>query len=332
MLRVRSSMCALRLSTFVFLLAHSLSAQTPPPREIPRGPGFPPRFHDPSTPVRQGDTWWIFSTGNGISTRHSRDLKTWQEGPPVFKEFPAWHRQIVPSQRGHLWAPDIVFHKGLHRLYYSVSGWGKNTSAIGLATNPTLDPGNPACHWKDEGIVVSSTEKDPFNAIDPHVFIDDNGRQWMSFGSFWTGIQLIELDPKTGKAHPDHKQIRQIAWNDSIEAPAILKHGRYYYLFANWGLCCRGLASTYEIRIGRSRSITGPYQDANGRDLATGGGTLFFGSTGDETGPGHASFITERGNTRMFFHYYDRKRGGFATLGSHPLKWNKEDWPEIDLK
>ncbi len=285
------------------------------------------RFHDPSTPVRQGDTWWIFSTGNGLVTRYSKDLKSWTDGEPVFKTFPAWHREVVPEQKGHLWAPDIIHRGGRYLLYYSVSGWGKNTSAIGLATNTTLDPKDPAFLWKDQGIVIRSKPGDPYNAIDPQLFADDDGKLWMVFGSFWKGIQLIEMDPETGLRHATRDQVRQLAWNESIEAAALLKHGGYYYLFANWGLCCRGLKSTYEIRIGRSRKITGPYLDADGSDLATGGGTLFLKSEGDRIGPGHASFIEEKGGTRMFFHYYDGRRFGFATLGDLPLKWGKDGWP-----
>lgn len=322
-------MWGVRSWMFVSSLILAFSAQAQPPREIPRGMGFPPRFHDPSTPIREGDTWWIFSTGNGVSSRCSKDLITWREGPPVFQDFPAWHKEVVPSQRGHLWAPDIVFHKGLYRMYYSVSSFGKNTSAIGLATSPALDPKSPRRQWRDEGIVIRSNDGDLYNAIDPQVFIDDNGRHWLTFGSFWSGIQLVELDPKTGRIHPDRKQLRRIAWNESIEAPAILKHGRYYYLFVNWGLCCRGVASTYEIRIGRSRSVTGPYLDKAGRDLATGGGSLLLGSAGDRVGPGHASFPAGKIDARMFFHYYDRKRGGTASLASHELHWTKDGWPEI---
>ena len=151
----------------------------------------------------------------------------------------------------------------------------------------------------------------------------------MSFGSFWTGIQLLELDPKTGKAHTGRKLPQQIAWNESIEAAAILKHERYYYLFVNWGLCCRGLDSTYEIRVGRSRSIAGPYLDKDGRALSAGGGSLLLGSAANITGPGHASFVTSGKETRMFFHYYDRKRAGHASLGNHKLRWSQNGWPEV---
>ena len=287
-----------------------------------------PRFHDPSTPIRQGSTWCVFSTGNGILTRYSPDLKDWTEGEPVFKTFPAWHREVVADQKGHLWAPDIVRRNGIYLLYYSVSGWGKNTSAIGLATNTTLDPKAPAYHWKDEGIIIRSGPGDHFNAIDPQLFADDDGSLWMVFGSFWKGIQLIELDPKTGLRHRKHTEVRQLAWNETIEAPALLKHDGYYYLFVNWGLCCRGVNSTYEIRIGRSRKITGPYLDAEGSELSTGGGTLFLKSEGNKIGPGHASFIEQNGGTRMFFHYYDAQHFGAPTLGDLSIRWSKDGWPQ----
>jgi arabinan endo-1,5-alpha-L-arabinosidase len=295
------------LLTFGLMFSSLLSA-APPDRKSDRSP----RFHDPSTPIRQGDTWVVFSTGNGISTRYSKDLKTWTEGERVFKDLPAWHREVVPAQKGHLWAPDAIRVGDRFLLYYSVSGWGKNTSAIGLASSPTLDPKDPAYLWKDEGIVIRSNDKDSYNAIDPQLFADPDGSLWMVFGSFWSGIQLIELDPKTGLRKGD--KIRQLAWHESIEAPALLKRGGYYYLFVNWGLCCRGVDSTYEMRVGRSKKITG---------------TLFMKSEGDRIGPGHPAFIEEKGGTRMFFHYYDKQRAGFATIGDLPIKWADDGWPKL---
>ncbi|NQX01606.1 arabinan endo-1,5-alpha-L-arabinosidase [bacterium] len=305
------------------VLSLCVSAATPPDRPAEKIP----RFHDPSTPIRQGDQWVVFSTGSGILTRYSQDLKTWVTGEPVFKDFPAWHRDVVPSQKGHLWAPDVVRRGDRYLLYYSVSGWGKNVSAIGLASSPTLDPKDPAYHWRDDGIVIRSGKEDAFNAIDPQIFADPDGSLWMVFGSFWTGIQLIELDPDSGLRHGSRTKIHQLAWHESIEAPALLKHGDYYYLFVNWGLCCRGLKSTYEIRVGRSRTISGPYLDAAGDNLATGGGTLFLGSEGDRIGPGHAAFLAEKGGTRMFYHYYDARRSGSPTLGDLPVRWTSDGWP-----
>jgi arabinan endo-1,5-alpha-L-arabinosidase len=56
--------------------------------------------------------------------------------------------QAVPGFKGHIWAPDIVFHDGQYYLYYAVSAFGKNTSCIGVAVNKTLDPKSPDFHWK----------------------------------------------------------------------------------------------------------------------------------------------------------------------------------------
>lgn len=310
-------------------IAPTLPLAAQPPHRIERRAGFPVGFHDPSTPLRIGNRWWVFSTGNGISTRWSADLTKWNEGPPVFAEFPAWHKEVVPSQRGHLWAPDAIEHRGVCRLYYSVSTWGKNTSAIGLATCPVDDLKRPGAKWKDEGIVIRSGENDRHNAIDPQLAVDEKGRHWLVFGSFWSGIQLVELDPANGKVHPRRDKLHRIAWNESIEAPAIVRHGRWYYLFVNWGQCCRGLDSTYEIRFGRSREITGPYLDREGKDMATGGGTLLTGFGADEHGPGHPAFVREFRDVRMFYHFYHRRFRGFSTIGNATLRWSKDAWPEL---
>ena len=121
--------------------------------------------HDPSTIVRSGGEYWLFSTGQGIRSWRSRDLTQWEEGPRVFESPPAWTTNAVPGFRGHIWAPDIIRSGERWLLYYSVSTWGKNTSAIGLATNPTLDPADPRYAWVDEGPVIQSVAGDDFNAI-----------------------------------------------------------------------------------------------------------------------------------------------------------------------
>ncbi len=212
-------------------------------------------------------------------------------------------------------------------MYYSVSTWGKNTSAIGLAANPTLNPDASNYAWTDKGIVFQSRREDVYNAIDPAIFKDADGRLWLAFGSFWTGIKLIQMDPLTGKRLTSDSQIYSLAWHSSIEAPALHRRGKYYYLFVNWGLCCRGVNSTYEIRVGRSEQITGPYLDKENKDMMSDGGSLLLGSVGDRVGPGHASIFSENGSDWLSYHFYDRTRNGRSAMGVNKLSWTPDNWP-----
>ena len=151
--------------------------------------------HDP-TMARQGDTWYLFVTGPGITVYSSKDMKTWKAEPPVFARIPAWAYDIVPTFNGHVWAPDISRHDGTWYLYYSISSGGKNTSAIGVATNATLDPASPDFAWVDHGIVLRSVpHRDMWNAIDGNLVEDDDGTPWLAFGSFWGGLKLVK--PRT---------------------------------------------------------------------------------------------------------------------------------------
>ena len=111
----------------------------------------------------------------------------------------------------------------------------------------------------DLGLVCQSQAGDGFNTIDPYVMQASDGSLWLAFGSFWTGIKLVQLDPNTGKRIASDSPMYALASHDSIEAACLWERGEYYYLFVNWGLCCRGTNSTYNIRVGRSAAVTGPY-------------------------------------------------------------------------
>jgi len=253
---------------------------------------------DPSSIVKCKGEYWVFYTGRGVPSYHSKDLVQWERGPAVFKAAPEWIAGIVPENRNMVyWAPDIIKLGDRYLLYYSVSSFGKMTSAIGLATNRTLDPGDPAYHWTDEGFVVRTQQgqaSEAYNAIDPAVFHDSDGSLWLTFGSYWTGIKLIQLDPKTGK-RADSK-MSSLAFNESIEASYLCKHDNYYYLFVNWGSCCQGPRSTYNIRIGRSKTVTGPYVDKAGVNMLQKGGSIFLATTnGPLIGPGHAGTLNANG-------------------------------------
>ena len=144
-----------------------------------------PAAHDPAA-IQENGTWYLFCTGFGIDILTSDDLVTWTRAGHVFDTPPQWALETVPGYRGHTWAPDILFHDGLYYLYYSCSSFGKNDSAIGVATARTLDPTSPDYGWEDHGCVVRSVGgRDDWNAIDPNVFIDTDGTAWLSEPEVW---------------------------------------------------------------------------------------------------------------------------------------------------
>jgi hypothetical protein len=288
------------------------------------------RAHDPSTLVQDGGEYWMFHTGRGVGSWRSRDLLTWREGPRAFAAAPAWVAEAVPENRdAQFWAPDVIKVGGRYLLYYSVSSFGRKTSAIALATNATLNPESPRFGWRDEGIVIRSGAATNFNAIDPALMCDREGRLWMSFGSYWSGLKLVELDPATGKLLRPEAPPQALAHDRSIEAAFIHQRGDEFFLFASYGWCCRGINSTYHIRVGRSAAITGPYRDREGRRMLEGGGTLVLASEGPFIGPGHPSIMTIDGREWFGCHFYDATQRGRPAYALRPLTWDTEGWPVV---
>ncbi len=298
--------------------------------------------HDPAM-AKEGDTYYLYSSGPGITFYSSKDMKTWKLQGRVFPGDPPWARGVASGFNGHIWAPDIVHHDGRYYLYYAVSSSGQNSSAIGVTINKTLDPDSPDYSWEDQGIVLRSVPgRDLWNAIDPNIIVDESGTPWMSFGSFWSGLKLVKLDASwKALAEPQEwyslaKRERSIFVDDrvpgpaEIEGPFIFKKGDYYYLFVSWGLCCRGKDSTYKMMVGRSKDVNGPYWDKDGRSLAMGGGSLVMAGNSNWAGMGGCSAYTFDGKDYLVFHAYETADNGLQKLKIAEIKWDAEQWPVID--
>lgn len=287
--------------------------------------------HDPVM-TKEGDTFYVFSTGPGITYYQSTDLENWTLTGRVFPDQPSWAQRIAPGFNGHLWAPDIYHKNGKFYLYYSVSAFGKNTSAIGVTVNTTLDPNSPDYRWVDYGIVVQSVpNRDHWNAIDPAIIEDDDGDTWMSFGSFWQGLKLVKLDDSLVRlAEPQQwHAIANRSGVGAVEAPYIFKKNDYYYLFVSFDFCCKGLDSTYNVRVGRSKSVTGPYMDKDGKSLMQGGGSLVLKGNKDWVALGHNSAYTFDGKDYFVVHAYESADKGKQKLRILPMNW-LNGWPVVD--
>jgi arabinan endo-1,5-alpha-L-arabinosidase len=300
--------------------------------------------HDPVM-AKEGNKYYLFSTGPGITFYSSGDMLHWRPEGRVFAGEPAWAKRAAPTFNDHIWAPDIQYHNGRYLLYYSVSGFGKNTSGIGVTSNATLDPRSPNYRWEDQGMVLQSVPgRDLWNAIDSNVVEDDKGTGWMSFGSFWSGIKLVKLDPSWTKlAEPQewHTIARrerpaftpdEEAGAAQIEGPFIFRKNGWYYLFASWGLCCQGPKSTYHVVVGRAKQVTGPYLDRQGKDMALGGGSLVIEGDRDWKALGHNSAYTFDGKDWLVLHAYETADKYKQKLKMLEMKWDKDGWPVVDPK
>jgi len=329
-------------------------------------------IHDPVLIEAEG-SYYLFGTGRGIAVWASEDLTSWRSLGRVFSDTPPWVRDLLPRFDGNIWAPDIFRYEDTYYLYYSVSAFGRNTSAIAVATNPTLDPEDPDFGWTDHGMVVQSVPgRDMWNAIDPHLVLDEDGTPWMSFGSHWGGIKLVRMDPGLlriaepqewrtiaarhrywklderdagDSANPelDYQnlysgkilEMNRASESGAIEAPVIFRRGGYYYLFASWDRCCRGLESTYKVVVGRARDILGPYLDREGEAMVHGGGTLVvygFGGGGRWVAGGHNDVISVDGTDYLVFHAYDATDEGRSKLLIERIEWDPFGWPSVTLE
>ncbi len=323
------------LPTFAILLA----ALTSPP-ELLKLAGNTTPVHDPAI-VKADGVYYVFSTGGEI--RSSNDLLHWTLAGQVFEKLPDWVYREIPNVKGGYWAPDISFEDGEYRLYYAVSTFGKNESAIGLAVNKMLDPKNPNYRWIDRGMVLRSHRSDDFNAIDPNLISDGQGDEWLDFGSFWGGIKMRRIDPATGKLALQNTTLYSLAsrpheaynpslegppTSDAIEAPFIVRKDGWYYLFASFDFCCRGAKSTYYVVVGRSRSVTGPYVDQEGKAMTEGGGGRLTAGTSLWRGPGHEGILLQpNGPDLMVFHAYDAATGK-PWLQISTIDW-VNGWPQV---
>ena len=292
--------------------------------------------HDP-TMIRERDTYYVFATNKfaqkDVPMFCSRNLRSWKFCGNVFDGVPAWALARIPGARG-IWAPDISFVRGEFRLYYSVSMFGSNQSVIGLITNKTLDPASPQYRWVDQGEVFASTKQDDFNAIDPNLTVTPDGEMWLSFGSFWSGIKMRKLDPQSGKVSSDDATLYSLASRPrtaelkaEIEAPAIVRHDDYYYLFVSFDRCCRGAKSTYKIMVGRSDKIAGPYRDKDGKAMMDGGGSLVLEGNEHWRGPGGQSVVHDSKGDLLVFHAYDGATGR-PFLQVSTIAW-EDGWPRV---
>jgi len=323
-------------------------------------------IHDPSRIITVGKKQMIAVTGKaqedgyncGIETwwRKIGDKGKWQPGQCLFQTKPIWVKKETPRNDGAFWAPELDLKDGKLTMLYSVTDMTEDdpNTCLGIALSSTDLVGFPnELSWEDSGeplnCIIGKDYDVERSTIDPSTFWgigkDENKLYIVTGGGFIIGS---ELNPKTYKQlEGEWFDVDKDDWRELARGPKVNKNEydwveaafihpnpntNYYYLFVNWGACCSGVDSTYEIRVGRSRNPMGPFKDKKGNDMMKGGGTLLEKSKGYVIGPGHLGIWKDKkGKEFISAHYYDKRRGGNSWILEKRLKW-KKGWPKLSKK
>lgn len=271
-----------------------------------------PFIHDPSTIMECDGKYYTFGTGGGGLV--SADGWTWNKGA------------VRPGGGA---APDAVKIGDRYLVAYSATGGGLGGGHAGQVLTmwtKSLDPQSADCEFSEPVVVAESLDDEDCDAIDAGLLLDPvTGRLWLSYGTYFGFIRLVELDPATGRRVEGNEPV-DIAID--CEATDLIYRDGWYYLLGTHGTCCDGANSTYNIVVGRSRDVRGPYLDNIGRDMLKGGGKMLLSAGHRKTGPGHfGRFVEDDGVEKMSFHYEaDLDRGGRSVLAILPLLW-ENGWP-----
>lgn len=273
-----------------------------------------PYIHDPSTLAECEGKYYTFGTGGG-GLISSDGGWTWDSGA---------------ERPGGGAAPDVLKIGDRYLVVYGATGGGLGGSHRGVILtmwNKTLDPKSPDFRYTEPIEVASSEDGDDCDAIDPGLLLDPTtGRLWMTYGTYFGHIRMVELDPKTGKRVEGNEAL-DVAID--CEASDLIYRDGWYYLLGTHGTCCDGVNSTYNIVCGRSRSVTGPYLDNVGRPMLQGGGKMVIKAHGRQVGAGHfGRTVVEEGLEKISCHFEaDFDRSGMSVLAIRPLLW-RNGWPE----
>ena len=350
-MRIHPASRATAVAVACVLASTSGAAAAPPADPTPHtapatytNPVFPGNFADPSVIRGRDGAWYAYGTWGAlfptddeparIPILRSTDLVHWSSAGEVVDTEPSWPGED-PSWTRHEFAPDITYFGGRYHLYYqhTVHPNPGHYSEVGVATAPT-----PTGPWTDSpsNPVVEKFTWEPFPGVErqatpigPRMITDSDGTHYLSYGSGGAGIYVQRLS-RDGTT-PVGDRIR-LAASQIHEASYLVHHGAFWYLFtSSLGGCCDGPASAYPNRVGRSRTVTGPYVDRLGRrlDADDAAGTLVQVPNGNRwTQVGYTSVVTDLSGQQYLFtngvDRFDPYRGGSAT--KRQLLLTRLDW------
>mgnify|MGYP002458251057 FL=1 len=284
---------------------------------------------DPSVIRAKDGYFYLYATQTKtywMPVYRSKDLVNWEYQGTAFNKAT---EPDLPGG-GAFWAPEIRFLNGKYVLYYS---WAKMNGAD-ISYTAVAVGDTPMGPFPDSKELIGNKEFGS-NCID-QFYYEEDGKKYMFFGSF-KGIYVTELedDGLTVKLGNDGKPtLKKQVCGNAFEGTNIYKKGKYYYLFASIGSCCNGVNASYQVVVGRSENLLGPYVDKDGKDMLKNNWELVLEGDGQKwIGPGHNSIIIQddEGTDWMIYHSYLKKDGEVGgRLGMlDRVLWTDNGWPYI---
>jgi len=286
-----------------------------------------------STPeiIKQNGVYYCYNMTGPIWIKTSTDLKSWTKVKTAFPSKPSWIGKLTEGTG--VWAPGVYKIGEKYYLYYAVSSSGSQNSAIGMASNATLDFSDPEYGWVDKGIVLSSNSQSGYNAIDPNVFVEEDGSAYLAFGSYWGGIFMYELDENTGMLDKNSQNVWNLGYDPNrfgLEAPYLIKKDGWYYLFVARGSLSKG----YYWAVARSESLYGPYVDKNGRFAMSGNFTRLTDYKDGIEAVAHAQiFLDDDGQYYLVGESWIDRDAENRVMQLHisTIVWTQDGWPVTAL-
>ncbi len=277
--------------------------------------------------IKYNGLYYNINMTAGMMVKRSSNLKAWKNCTWVFDGVPSWIRAKLGNSAA-IWAPGFYTVGNKLCIYYCASTLGSQNSLIGLVYAES-----PTGPFTDMGIVIESKAGDPYNCIDPNIFVDDDGKTYLVFGSYWEGIFMRRIDPETGLLDESETKLWHLAKGEGgLEAPYLVKHGDYYYLFVARGIL--GQNESYHLAVGRSKSLFGPYLDKSGNPMREGNSSALTENKSQIEGVAHAQpFLDSDGQWYLIAEAWpdDTDLSNNIYLHISKMVWSEDGWPVTAL-
>ena len=296
-----------------------------------KNPVWPRNWPDPTIWKADDGKYYCVAT-NPRRSLVSDDLFNWRPSDISPIDYESWG--IMSGISRNYWAPDVAVVNGKRLMYITLYNSAEDSN---IAVLQEYAP----CQFQFKGIITRGRETGIEDTIDPEVVTDPKtGKVWLFFGSVG-GVHRIEL-AADGLSLQEGAKYEHVAGLTVHQCPDRSKvfegsylhwHNGYWYLFVSSGFFGN---HTYQLQVGRSKSLTGEFLNREGKPMVEGYATpVLHSEEGDNFfGPGHCGeiFTAADGKEYIFYHCHVRqsRRPEQRPMFMSHIQWDKDGWPYVE--